>query len=1275
MIYLCAILSAQLMAQTESISRKWNNIVLEGIRNDFARPTIHARNLYHHSVICYDAWAIFNPTSPTVFLGQTFHGYPVAFNGISLPQNKEEAREIAISYASYRFIQNRYSNSPDYPQTLLLANNLMAEYGLDPAFTSTDYVNDGAPALGNYLAEQIQLYGLIDGANELNDYDNLFYSQINPPLDMSQPGNASIQDPNHWQPLSLETLIDQSGNLITTTQPHLSPEWGDVTPFSLKPSMAAQLSRDGMNFNVYFDSLKPAYIVEGDTADWDSFYKWNHTLVSVWQSHLDTSDGVVWDISPASIGNNTWYPQDSSEFAAFYDLTNGGDPGAGHAINPETGLPYTPQLVRRSDYARVLAEFWADGIDSETPAGHWFEIYHYVSDQPSFERRWKGVGQLLDTLEYDVKAHLTLGGTMHDAAIAAWSLKGYYDYLRPVSAIRYMADQGQSSEPLEPNFHPDGIPLLPGYVESVQVGDPLAGQWNENVGKIKLFTWRGHEYINNPSTDFAGVGWILAENWWPYQRPTFVTPPFAGFVSGHSTFSRAAAHTLEFITGSAFFPGGMGEFVAPMNEFLQFEVGPSDTIRLQWATYVDASDQCSLSRIWGGIHPPIDDIPGRMIGDVVGPMASQYADSIFSQFRAGIIASSSSDTIINVDDIANQFTLDFEFNSAMDTALVPTFSFITTGLDNAIGLNEVIWIDSFKLQVSLVVLSSTSTFLETEVQLSNMITGLGGNLENYTFKNYFIVDTKIPELVSVTPNPTLINDQNLTTNLDLVLVFDEVCDTTIAPSVSFQATNYVNPTLVTNTSNSYWLNDSTYNFNNGILDYNETINNINVLVSGITDLHENQLLANPTGALFEIDTENPIVLSMVSSDTLITQENLSSPLETLTINFSEDMDVSVMPTVTFLNQGNPFNFIVQNPSLSNWINPQTLEVTYAILNSTNNLIAIDVLIENVRDINLNDAIDTLHSNVLWSDMKSPEIISAIPNTAILNDDLIGVSNYYVDIVFDEPMDTTVIPSALHFGALPVGGSIQYNVPESKYLDLVTFRALFQIIDENIEVAPITLQVGFAEDKHGNILQLTALNNFIELDTKNPQVTGCYANNTVLNQWEQVCEIIIVYDEPMNQTQFPDVQFIGTPINFPMVSDTWLSPTNYEVSYQLSEIPSDTYYLNAAIQSAKDIAGNNQVDFTATDFLLFEPFVGLEDVENENIRFFPNPISANEKLVFTGLNAEGKTIEVRCLNAIGQELKPLTLSKVGDKYISKKIDLTPGWYVLRVGAKQFKMIVR
>jgi hypothetical protein len=179
------------------------------------------------------------------------------------------------------------------------------------------------------------------------------------------------------------------------------------------------------------------------------------------------------------------------------------------------------------------------------------------------------------------------------------------------------------------NYSISGIPLIENYIEVIEPGDPLAGSGSENLGKIKLYTWKGHDFISDTEIDQAGVGWILAEDWYPYQRPTFVTPPFAGYVSGHSTYSRAAAELMTMITGSEFFPGGLGEFVAKKNEFLVFEEGPSQDVVLQWATYRDASDQTSLSRIWGGIHPPADDIPGRLIGQRVAEDTFSFAVPYF----------------------------------------------------------------------------------------------------------------------------------------------------------------------------------------------------------------------------------------------------------------------------------------------------------------------------------------------------------------------------------------------------------------------------------------------------------------------------------------------------------------------------------------------------------------------------------------------------------------------------------------------------------------------
>jgi hypothetical protein len=134
--------------------------------------------------------------------------------------------------------------------------------------------------------------------------------------------------------------------------------------------------------------------------------------------------------------------------------------------------------------------------------------------------------------------------------------------------------------------------------------------------EIAIKAWRG--IPEDPENEIGGVDWVRALTWMPYQRATFVTPPFAGYVSGHSTFSRAAAEVLTAFTGSKFFPGGLGTFVAHRNEYLEFEQGPTETVTLTWATYYDAADEAGISRLYGGIHPRADDRPGRIMGSTIG---------------------------------------------------------------------------------------------------------------------------------------------------------------------------------------------------------------------------------------------------------------------------------------------------------------------------------------------------------------------------------------------------------------------------------------------------------------------------------------------------------------------------------------------------------------------------------------------------------------------------------------------------------------------------------
>ncbi|HAN31873.1 MAG TPA: hypothetical protein DCQ06_09780 [Myxococcales bacterium] len=143
---------------------------------------------------------------------------------------------------------------------------------------------------------------------------------------------------------------------------------------------------------------------------------------------------------------------------------------------------------------------------------------------------------------------------------------------------------------------------------------------------MALWSWRGEP--GDRDEEFGGHGWIRAKDWISYQRRTFVSPAFPGYISGHSTFSRAAAEVLTKLTGSPYFPGGSSELTFDLG-FLVFESGPSASVTLRWATFFDAADQAGVSRLWGGIHVAADDFDGRIIGSKIGLKAIALAQSYF----------------------------------------------------------------------------------------------------------------------------------------------------------------------------------------------------------------------------------------------------------------------------------------------------------------------------------------------------------------------------------------------------------------------------------------------------------------------------------------------------------------------------------------------------------------------------------------------------------------------------------------------------------------------
>lgn len=219
-----------------------------------------------------------------------------------------------------------------------------------------------------------------------------------------------------------------------------------------------------------------------------------------------------------------------------------------------------------TDDQKMMVEYWADGPSSETPPGHWCLFAQFVSARDHH------------SLDDDVKMFFALSNALLDAGIAAWDAKRAYDSVRPITAIHFLFE----------------------------------GQ--------EVRAWGGR---------FKGTQKILGDQWTPYQPQTMaMTPAFPEFISGHSTFSAAAAEVLKSFTGSDTF-GASYSFERGSSMF-EYGLTPRARVTLSWPTFTAAADQAGMSRRYCGIHFRDGDLYGRETGRKVGQRSWQKAMTLIN---------------------------------------------------------------------------------------------------------------------------------------------------------------------------------------------------------------------------------------------------------------------------------------------------------------------------------------------------------------------------------------------------------------------------------------------------------------------------------------------------------------------------------------------------------------------------------------------------------------------------------------------------------------------
>lgn len=1259
----------------QSIAHQWNEVQLSCIRKDRARPTVQARNLSHAAIVMWDAWAVYDDNAQTVLLGNTLNGFSAAFNGVPIPADVQAAREKAISYAMYRYLTHRYLTAPvNVPAANVSAvqgylNSKMTALGFSTSVTSTDY-SDGDPAkLGNYIAQQMQLYGLQDGSNQGANYADQYYTPVNGQLQPQLMGNPNCYDPNRWQPMCLTLTCDQGTGpgfpepclVIPCNAPALTHEFGNVKPFALTEAQKTVHTRDGNNWNVYLDPGAPPMLDMDTQTGMEDPYKWGYVMNTIWHSMHTTEDNVTIDISPASVGNVLSYPTNFTEYQTFYDLMNGGDSGEGYDVNPATGLPYETQIVPRGDYTRALSEYWADGPASETPPGHWFKILNDVNEHPLQQNLWNGQGELLSDLEWDVRSYLAMGGAILDAAIACWGAKGYYDYTRPIFAIRAMCDLGQSSDENLPNYHPAGIPLVPGYIELIEVGDPLAGDNDEYVGEIKLYTWLGPA----PSTGEDGVGWKRGSEWWTYQVATFVTPPFAGFYSGHSTYSRAGAEVMSLITGDEYFPGGMSEYVINPGS-LYADSGPTVPVHLQWAKYRDASDQCSLSRIFGGLHPPQDDIPGRMNGAIIGPQAFTKAETFMYASVPHVASISASDNLITDADAGNSFSVTVMFTEEMDQTVDPTVSFnfdnpTTLTLSNADGM----WISADTYVITYLV-------NDWEEELNNVVWKISGamDLDNETIlpalSSVVKIDTRNPLVNSFESTGTMFNAASAGIDqLSVTFMFDEAMDTNSTPTFAFSES--LSSSVVFNSG--VWNDYMTYTAMFDIVDNNDQFQMVSVMIESATDEAGNAQQMSTNENVFSIDTREPAGTADVSV-TDLNQASAGADALTITINYDETMDNSVMPSIDFPSEdaiaaGLQMTFGMWNVDNTSFI------AMYDLADLDAELMNIDVVTSSAKDLAGNTQFLNSFVDIYNIDTKQP-LVSAINTTDdLITDGNLGTGTWAVSFTFDEDMDTSIEPIVSFPGENPAT-TLLLNGGASAWDNPTTYTAVFNVLDAGVELENIDVAIDGAQDALGNPQFSSSEQNSFDIDTRNPQVILFNANDLEItdeNIGTATFSFVAIFDEEMDVNSIPAISFpVENPLSvltYNAGASSWLNNTTFLAKYDVADVNMTLMNVDVTCAGLQDLAGNPQVVLANPNYIDIEVGVGVAELGDNVVTVYPNPAMAGQNII-VAMSQIPADLSIQMYDLSGKLIEAYTQkSLAGNQIQIQTSNLASGMYFIKL----------
>lgn len=142
---------------------------------------------------------------------------------------------------------------------------------------------------------------------------------------------------------------------------------------------------------------------------------------------------------------------------------------------------------------------------------------------------------------------------------------------------------------------------------NLALADAAIAAWD---AKYQYDLWRPADAIRRAAED--GNPATMPDSEW---SPLLKTPAFPSYVSGHSTFSAAAATVLTSIYGG---DKAFSSSTDPQSGLTQRPLAPELITTRSYTSFWHAAEEAGRSRIYGGIHYAFDNTAGLELGREVG---------------------------------------------------------------------------------------------------------------------------------------------------------------------------------------------------------------------------------------------------------------------------------------------------------------------------------------------------------------------------------------------------------------------------------------------------------------------------------------------------------------------------------------------------------------------------------------------------------------------------------------------------------------------------------